>query len=335
MKNTDTIYFEELVDEWLQQKRISVKNSTYVKYRNSIEKHIIPELGKLKLNEIDNRTIIHFTNCKLATTNTSNEPGLSHKTVKDLLLIINNILKYGRTYYPNEMAMIEIVYPPIPKAEIRILSHNEQHALEIMLFKEMDNIKLGILICLYTGLRLGEICALRWEDICLSDGTIFVRRTVQRLQTFSDDGSPRTRLVIDVPKTRNSVRRIPIPDFLLAIVKDYYPENNSSFLLTNETETYMDPRTLENHFYHYTKSIENFNVSSCDFINQPKKLTFHSLRHTFATRCVESGFEIKCLSEILGHSNVNITLNRYVHSSLEMKRINMNKLNNAYQSRTL
>lgn len=335
MTQENTIYFKDLANDWLLQKQISVKSSTYAKYRNILKNHVIPEFGDIQLKDLDNRRIMSFTNSKLNLVNTSKSDRLSQKTVKDILLVVNNILKYAKIYYPNDISSFEIAYPTIPKSEIRILSVKEQRALEEILYKEMDSVKLGILICLYTGLRLGEICGLRWEDISLYDGTISIRRTVQRLQTFSADGSPKTRIILDAPKTKNSARKIPIPDFLLSIIKKHYPSCNFCFLLTGKTDQCMEPRTLENHFRSYTDVIETMCDKSYEYEYQPGKLTFHSLRHTFATRCVESGFEIKCLSEILGHANVNITLNRYVHSSIQMKRDNMNKLSNTYQAMAL
>lgn len=331
MSQEHYITFQELSEEWLIQKRITVKNSTYVKYRNVLAKHILPELGDIPINEIDNRKILKFINTKLDLSGASGRNGLANKTVKDLLLIVNNILKYGKMCYPNAMCPVEIVYPSIPKNEIRILSHEEQRALEEVLYTDMDSIKLGILICLYTGLRIGEICGLRWEDISLFDGTISVKRTVQRLQTFSTDDRPKTQIVIDSPKTSNSLRKLPLPEFLLPIIKGFYPSNGTGFLLTGKSDVCMEPRTLENHFMAYLHQAENFRDETKSNY-QPGKLTFHSLRHTFATRCVEAGFEIKCLSEILGHANVNITLNRYVHSSIQMKRDNMKKLQNTYQT---
>ena len=165
MTQKNSIYFKDLANDWLLQKQISVKSSTYVKYRNILNKHILPEFGDIQLKDLSNRKIMHFTNSKLNLANTKDDNALSQKTIKDILLVINNILKYAKIYYPEEVSSIEITYPAIPKSEIRILSLKEQRTLEEILYYEMDNVKLGILICLYTGLRLGEICGLRWEDI--------------------------------------------------------------------------------------------------------------------------------------------------------------------------
>lgn len=333
MSTQSKILFKDLANDWLIQKRISVKNSTYVKYRNALNKHIIPELGDIELDSLDNRKILCFVNNKLNYTNDNSATQLSNKTIKDLLLIVNNILKYGKTYYPDNVSSFTIVYPSISRSNIRVLSHIEQQALEQIIYTDMNSIKLGILISLFTGLRIGEMCGLRWEDISLYEGTLSVNRTVQRLQTFNNEYGKKTKIVIDTPKSINSVRKIPLPEFLIPVIKCHYPTYGEGFLLPGKNGSCMEPRTLENYFNLYMKEALELCKNNPYYVAQPEKLTFHSLRHTFATRCVEAGFEIKCLSEILGHANVNITLNRYVHSSMLMKRDNMRKLMPVYSGK--
>ena len=334
MLTETTILFKDLAEDWLHQKKITVKNSTYVKYQNTLKKHILPALGDITLDSLTNHLIMDFINTELLSDDITTER-LSNKTIKDLLVLINNILKYGEIYYPQQIPTIRIVYPTIVKSEIRILSPLEQYHLEQVLSQNINTIKLGILISMHTGLRIGEICGLRWEDISICDGTLSVKRTVQRLQTFSNDGGPKTRICIDSPKSGSSLRKIPLPEFLISILKKFYPSCNDVFLLTGDKLSCMEPRTLENYFYNYISLTKELCSQNPQYTPQSGKLTFHSLRHTFATRCVEAGFEIKCLSEILGHANVNITLNRYVHSSIQMKRENMKKLVSAYQHELL
>ena len=330
MSNNNTILFKDLANDWLIQKKITVKNSTFVKYQNTLNKHILPALGDIPLDSLNNHLIMDFINTKLLSGDAAITECLSHKTVKDLLVLINNILKYGEIYYPQQIPTIRIVYPTIVKSEIRILSHLEQYHLEQVLYQDINAVKLGILICMHTGLRIGEICGLRWADISICDGTISIKRTVQRLQTFSSDDGPKTRICIDTPKTSNSLRKIPIPGFLISLLEEFYPPCSDAFILTGDEFSCMEPRTLENYFNNYMALAKELCTRNPQYTPQSGKLTFHSLRHTFATRCVEAGFEIKCLSEILGHANVNITLNRYVHSSLQMKRENMKKLVSVY-----
>ena len=171
---------------------------------------------------------------------------------------------------------------------------------------------LGILVCLYTGFRIGEICALKWGNVSFQEKVIYVHQTMQRLQC-SESGESKTQIIISNPKSNSSVRKIPIPDELFNLIDQYtFPEN--AYFLTGTSKQYVEPRNMQNKF---KKAIKECGIENANF---------HALRHTFATRCVELGFDIKSLSEILGHSSVNITLNRYVHPSMELKQQNMNKL---------
>ena len=168
-----------------------------------------------------------------------------------------------------------------------------------------------MLICLYTGIRIGELCALQWDDISLEKKTLHIQKTMLRIQT--DDENQKTKVVITPPKSSCSVRTIPVQDILVEYLARF-EEGPDAYLLTGSAEKYIEPRTMQNRF----KSVLN----KCGI----HSANFHALRHTFATRCVEAGFDVKSLSEILGHSSVNITLNRYVHPTMEMKRSNMNRL---------
>lgn len=207
---------------------------------------------------------------------------------------------------------------------INTINTTDQQKLTEYLLTELDIYKLGILLCLFMGLRLGEICALKWEDIDMISRTLHVNRTVQRLpvDTVHTSGSSqnnhtatrKTSLYIDSPKTSNSLREIPIPDFIYDKLSDYYNtsiKSDSYFLKKNQP---MDPRTYQNRFHIYIKEAGIGNTH------------FHALRHTFATNCISSGADAKSVSEILGHSNVNITLNRYVHPNLETKRSAINSI---------
>ncbi len=180
----------------------------------------------------------------------------------------------------------------------------------------MDLTGLGILICLFTGIRLGELRALTWDNISIDTKKLHIKKTMQRLQDKSKEATHKTYISIDEPKSRCSVRTIPIPDNIMQDLDPAYSRN--AYVLTGNTKEFIEPRTMENRF----KSI----LKKCNIADA----NFHSLRHTFATRCIEVGFDIKSLSEILGHANVNITLNRYVHPSMEQKRKNMDKLSSMF-----
>ncbi len=161
-------------------------------------------------------------------------------------------------------------------------------------------------------LRKDEICALKWEDISFVDNCIYIKKTMQRVQV-NGKSDHKTKIIITCPKSNCSFRIIPIPKVLLIYLKEFQNKSDS-YLLTGDANKIIEPRTMQNRF----KSIlEKLKIEPANY---------HSLRHTFATRCVELGFDVKSLSEILGHASINITLNRYVHPSMELKQKNMNKL---------
>ena len=175
----------------------------------------------------------------------------------------------------------------------------------------MDACKFGILLALFTGMRIGELCALRWDNISMRGQTIKIASTMQRLKDMEEGRG--TKIVIGSPKSDTSIRTIPMTDYAAELCGRMRPGSSTAFVLTG-TSDYMEPRTLQYRLEKYTKE--------CGL----EGVHFHTLRHTFATRCVEVGFEIKSLSEVLGHATTSVTLDRYVHSSIELKRSNMNKL---------
>lgn len=300
---------------WLDESKTQTKHSTYVKYYNIIYNHIIPSIGKHKINFLDTALIRRFADEKLTAGKLNGCGGLSPKTVKDILSVLKLVIAYSNNMGVVCNCRLESINIKSENKNIDVLSKSQQKKLTSYLINNFNNTSLGILICLYTGIRIGEICALKFDDISMADKTVHIRKTMQRVQNFAPLKETKTDVIISTPKSKSSVRDIPMPEFLItAITKNnmYVPK---AYLLTGELHSYVEPRTLENRFKRC--------ICSCGIAN----VSFHTLRHTFATRCVELGFETKSLSEILGHSSVNITLNRYVHSSMELKRMNMEKLN--------
>ena len=161
---------------------------------------------------------------------------------------------------------------------------------------------LCILLCLYTGLRVGEICGLKWEDIDIKNGCLFVARTVERISL----GNGKTMIVIEPPKTESSIRKVYIPLFIVALLKKY-KDNSDKYILSGKTKP-TEPRALQ---YRFKRILSKTKI---------REFSFHSLRHTYATLCIEKGMDIKTLSELLGHADVKITLNTYVHSSDSLKK---------------
>jgi len=300
--------FSVYCDEWLTLNRLKVKESTYVKYYAMINKHIKPKLGGCFVAALTSFIIEEFSQELLF------EEELSPKTVKDILVLLKSILKYTRKNYSGIMAEIEITYPKESKKEMRVLSREEQKQFTDYLLSDMDSIKFGVLLTLMTGLRIGEICALRWSDISLKEKVIRVGATMQRIKNMDEGETAKTKIIISDPKSDSSLRLIPLTDYAVELCKMLGKQSPTAFVLSGSSEYFIEPRTLQYKLEHFTKE--------CGL----EGVHYHTLRHSFATRCVEVDFEIKSLSEILGHSSPKITLERYVHTSMELKRSNMNKL---------
>lgn len=307
--------FECVANEWYTSILPQVKESTSNKYRNLLDSYIVPLFGKLSLAQLSFEIIEEGAN-QLLTSGGKSGTGLSAKTVADTLSVIRNILKYaarsGHTV-KCEVSSIQIKRNP---QEMRVLSRGEQERLCKYLYSDLCACNIGILLSLFTGIRIGELCALKWEDISLQEQTMHIRQTMQRIQDRSGVNQ-KTKIVVTAPKSACSIRTIPLPGHLVKIIAEYRT-TDTGFFLTNSNMRYIEPRTMQNKFQ---KALKNCSIES---------VNFHTLRHTFATRCVELGFDVKSLSEILGHASVNITMNRYVHPSLDLKKKNMQRLSELF-----
>jgi integrase len=293
---------------WLHAKKSKVKEATYIKYSTIVEKHITPKLGACCPFGFTTELMDDFIK------ELQFEDELAPKTVHDILVVLHGILKFTASKVAGTFPTVEINYPKIGKKEMRVLSREEQERFISYLQKDLDPCRFGILLALCTGIRIGELCALRWECVSIRDKAIRIAETLQRLRDTSVSQNARTRIVIGPPKSDTSVRTIPMTEYAVRLCRYMDPQSSAAYVLTG-TETFMEPRVLQYRLEKYTQA--------CGL----EGVHFHTLRHTFATRAVEVGFEIKTLSEILGHASVTITLDRYVHSSFELKRNNMQKLN--------
>ena len=302
--------FEVATQAWLQQIEEKVRESTYSKYRRLCASYICPFLGKITLDALTEEKMDKFTEYLLKSGGAS-ENTLSPKTVLDILTVTKQILK-------SRKIDVNIKLPKQKKPSIRVLTRNDQLKLEEHLVGSEDPIRLGILFDLYTGLRLGELCALKWSDIDFQNASVHVRCSVSRIQDPNPAAKKRTKLILERPKTESSERDIPLPRFLLNYLLQHRGRD-AAYLLTG-TEKLIEPRCFS---FKYKRILKSCNL---------EKYNFHALRHTFATRCVENGFDIKALSEILGHSDIKTTLSRYVHPSMEMKRREMDKLSVIFNS---
>lgn len=303
--------FADVLELWLENNRIRLKGATIKKYANLIETQILPELGNIKLSDITSTMINDFLVHKLQCGRIDKKGGLSTSYVRSIMLIVNATINFAAS---EEMCLplkSPILKPTNTKTEISVLTIEEQKRLEQYLSHNLNPTKTGVLISLHTGLRIGEVCALSWEDIDFKKGIIRIRHTVARVQ--GDLGQKnKTKLIIDEPKTRSSKRDIPISSSLLPILQE--ARKLSSTYVVSDNSNFTSPRTYE---YRYHRLLDECGLTS---------VNYHVLRHTFATRCIEAGVDVKSLSEILGHSNVGITLNTYVHSSMELKRTQLEKL---------
>lgn len=300
-KQKDKTKLAVLCDNWLTLKEQYIKESSFVKYKSILKRHIKPYFNEIPVNKIDEHTIEAFA--KNLTVK-----GYSAQTVKITLSVLEGVF----LYFKIDVSVKRII-PKKGQKEIHILSSNDRLKFEKYLLYGQDAYKIGILLSLYTGIRIGELCALKWEDIDLNAGTVKINATLQRIQDFKGISGNKTRIVITEPKTPSAKRTIPLPVFIIKRLKAVDPKNSSAFLLTG-TERFTEPRALTYVFKKYLKE------SGVPDIN------FHALRHTFTTRCIENDFEPKALSEILGHSSVNTTLGIYNHPSLEYKRESINRL---------
>ena len=297
--STMRLKVREVAEEWLNAARLRVKNSSYANYENILNKHILPILGGEHISALNASRINEFIHFKLTNGKLNGKGGLSAKSVRDILTVYRSIERYAYREYGIRES--NFTMPKTEQHFIDVLAPIERKRLETYLINNMCLTNLAILLCLFTGLRIGELCGLKWEDIDFSTCTLSVKRTVQRITK-----NGRSQVIIGSPKSRTSVRVIPIPSFLMTLLNEY-KSFGEFYIITNAAKP-TEPRTMQNRF----KTV----LKTCDIRN----VNFHILRHTYATVCIEKGFDPKALSELLGHADAAITLNRYVHSSMEIKK---------------
>ena len=296
-----SLIVDDIMYEWICANKHNIKYSTYVKYKTIIEKHISPFLGNIQVNLLSSKIISKFIENKLSCKHSGR--ALSVTTVNNILVVLGMGLEYAENEYKINLPKVQLIKQP--KKEMRVLTIFEQKTLVNYLINHMDNYSFGILFALCTGIRIGELCALQWSDIV--DGKIKITKTMQRINK-----NGKSIILITEPKTDKSKRIIPVPPVINKLIVKKRKANG--YVIHQENNKFIEPRLMQKKFAQI--------VNACGL----QDIHFHTLRHTFATRCVEAGFDIKTLSEILGHTDVKTTLNRYVHSSFELKQKNMNKL---------
>lgn len=305
---------------WLERLKPSSKESTYVRYHYLFSHYISPMIGDRLVYTFSNKDCEIFLN-RLLVSGKSDGSGLAPKTVTDIRSVVKLVLKTAEKEGELSLCNPELCPVKPVKKPLRILSLKEQQALQDYLLGNLTHKNIGTLIALYTGVRLGELCAMQWKDIHFQEQYLEISKTLHRVKDHTDDSEHNTKIIITPPKTESSIRNIPIPDFLFEILQQYVQSHKidpEAYILTGKKMSFREPRSIE---YYFKKTLKKCQI---------EPLHFHCLRHTFATRCVELGFDMKTLSEILGHSNINTTLNRYVHPSMEQKQQNIDRIAKKY-----
>ncbi|MEG1790627.1 MAG: tyrosine-type recombinase/integrase [Oscillospiraceae bacterium] len=296
--------YGDALNVWLGDTRLRVKRSTYGTYAGVAERHIRPALGELPASQLTSERVAMFLE--------SAKEELSSSSMRLVCHVLRSSMDYARAMGAPVSPGAEISSPRALRREARVLSPECQRRLEAELRREPDALKLGLLICMHTGMRLGEVCALRWQDFCADCTTVCIRRTVQRVASLSEGGA-RTVLLFDTPKSASSNRVIPIPASLLPLLRRLRADE-ACYVLTGRAEAFIEPRRMQCRF---KAALRDACVPD---------INFHALRHTFATNCVGLGCDATTLSRILGHSDVATTLNIYVHPSFDAMRALMDRL---------
>lgn len=296
--------YKDYLKIWLKDQKTYKKYSTYSNYCNIVHNQIVPNIGEIETDQLNDDILQEFVLNQLDHGRCDGAGGISQKYVKDIIAVLKLSLKKE----------ISIQLPYCPPKEVEIFDKSDQITLINHLQSEITNKNFGILLTIHTGLRIGELCALKWSDINFDIQTLHVNKTMIRTYT-KEDGS---KLHITSPKTRSSLRSIPLNKWIMQY----------AVLLRGQDEDYVisgKAKSCEPNKYrlYYNRTLENLNLPHHKF---------HALRHTFATRCIECGCDYKSLSQILGHSNVSITMNLYVHPQMELKRKCVEMLADYYNS---
>jgi integrase len=303
----------ELAERFMQSTRMKVKESTYSRYCHMLQAHILPSLGDTPAEELSAARVEYYLSEMLTHGRLDGNGGLSGKTVKDLLGLLKELMQFAQKNNIVPTCSIDDITLKQERKEMEILTDSDRIRLVSYMTKVSEPIQTGIILCLYTGLRIGELCALRWKEIDLSKRILDVKYTMQRIQDYSENRKAKTKLIRTSPKSKSSVRSIPLPNFIVGLLEPLQTIAEAYFL-SGEKDHLIEPRYLQLQFKKYLRECEI------------RDMGFHCLRHTFSTIGLRSGMDSKTLSELLGHSSVSITLNNYVHSSMEYKRESMNNL---------
>ena len=300
-----TLTVKGLMNAWLTMRVTLVKESSYQRYEALINSHILPFLGGIRVSRLTAEILSDFILKLQKEGRLDGRGGLSEKSVSDILCVLRSALRLaGKKYDINTEALFDVKVPVARQKRVETLGNAEYEALTRSILAEPDIYGLAYLLAMNLGLRIGEICGLKWADINFAERLLYVNRTAIRIRSGNH-----TRLTVQTPKTESGSREIPIPGELLSLLLRLKAVHSLDvFILTGSKTIPQDPRTLRAKFGQYLRD------------HGMRSIRFHALRHTFATRCIERGFDAKTLSELLGHKNIKTTLQLYVHPSLLHKR---------------
>lgn len=301
--------FEEIARRWAAAKQPLVKYSTICAYRLTLRTHLLPYFGRWTV--IDEANVQNFIVEKI-------KSGLAKKTVRDIVAVLRAIVRYGAREHLCEREDWQLAYPTtVVGRKLPVLSLTHQRKLMRYLVASPDARNIGVLLALCTGLRIGEVCALEWKDVDLLHRLLRVRQTVGRIY---DCDRGKTEQFFSTPKTKHSFREIPISKLLFEALSMVKKKTESAFVVGASAHA-TDPRTYRDYFARLLRRL------------QIPPIVFHGLRHTFATRCIESECDYKTVSTVLGHSDVSTTLNLYVHPNLEQKKRCIEKMSKFVEQR--
>lgn len=304
------ISFKELAARWAADKRPYVKRSTYAAYSLLITNHLVPAFGPYE--DVTEADVQRFVLEKL-------QAGLGQKSVRDILIVLKMILRFGAKKGHLPYRQIDVVFPTgREKPDVAVLSIADQKKIMAYAKEQFSFSNLGILICLSAGLRIGEVCALTWDDLDTDRGVIRITKTLQRI-SLPDAQARRTELILDTPKSANSIREIPMTRDLHRIVKPLKKVVRGNFYVLTNSIRPTEPRTYRNYF---KRTLQSLGIPP---------IRFHGLRHSFATRCIESRCDYKTVSCLLGHSDISTTLNLYVHPNMEQKKKCVDRMSRAFR----
>lgn len=300
--------YKNWIEIWIERKSLLVKESTFAAYSNILVNHLLPTFGELELAEITEERMQEYVFSLVKEGRLDGKGGLNPSSAKDMLIVLKTTLRDAMRAKELPRMVYDVRVPIKRRFEsISLLDRKEQERLIQAIYLDFSSKSAGILLCLYTGLRIGELCALQWKDIDFENRILHVRKTVQRVYRKQLNGTGKSKVVIAAPKSRTSAREIPLAPILLPVLERLRKKDAECYFIGGKVKC-SEVRTYREF---YDRFLARHNL---------KHIRFHALRHTFATRCIEAGGDCKTVSELLGHSTVNLTLNLYVHPQMAQKR---------------